>query len=108
MTPSIDCLIAVGSNLGDRLEHLRAGIAAIDALHGVHVTDVSSLYGTHQLGDPSSKGRISMPLFELRQHEMLRAYFPNCTVSKRNGIGFDAYAGAHAPSTLTFLFMVTP
>ena len=62
----------------------------------------------HQLGDPSIKGRTSMPLFELRQHEMLRAYFPNCTVSKRNGIGFDAYAGAHAPLTLTFLFMATP
>ena len=26
VTRSIDCLIAVGSNLGDRLEHLRAGI----------------------------------------------------------------------------------
>lgn len=52
----VDCLIAIGSNLGDRLAHLRAGIAAIDALHGVHVTDVSSLYETAPVGGPEQQG----------------------------------------------------
>ena len=52
----VDCLIAIGSNLGDRLDHLRAGVAAIDALHGVHVTDVSSLYETAPVGGPEEQG----------------------------------------------------
>lgn len=56
VTSTIDCLIAVGSNLGDRLDHLRAGIAAIDALPGVHVTAVSALYETAPVGGPDQQG----------------------------------------------------
>ena len=56
MTATVDCLIAVGSNLGDRLDHLRAGIAAIDALPGVHVTAVSALYETAPVGGPDQQG----------------------------------------------------
>lgn len=56
MTSSTDCLIAVGSNLGDRLEHLRAGVAAIDALPDVRVTAVSALYETAPVGGPDQQG----------------------------------------------------
>ena len=56
MTATVDCLIAVGSNLGDRLDHLRAGVAAIDALPGVRVTAVSALYETAPVGGPDQQG----------------------------------------------------
>lgn len=56
MIATVDCLIAVGSNLGDRLDHLRAGVAAIDALPGVRVTAVSALYETSPVGGPDQQG----------------------------------------------------
>jgi 2-amino-4-hydroxy-6-hydroxymethyldihydropteridine diphosphokinase len=56
VTSFADCLIAVGSNLGDRLDHLRAGVAAIDALPDVHVTAVSALYETDPVGGPDQQG----------------------------------------------------
>ncbi|MGB1821425.1 MAG: 2-amino-4-hydroxy-6-hydroxymethyldihydropteridine diphosphokinase [Ilumatobacteraceae bacterium] len=56
VTVTVDCLIAVGSNLGDRLGHLRAGLAAIDALPGVRVTAVSALYETAPVGGPDQQG----------------------------------------------------
>lgn len=42
--------IALGSNLGDRLAHLRAGVAALSGLG--EVVDVSSLFETEPVGGP--------------------------------------------------------
>lgn len=47
--------IALGSNLGDRLGHLRAGLGGIRALGTV--TAVSSLYETAPVGGPAGQGR---------------------------------------------------
>ncbi len=46
------CLIALGSNLGDRLAHLRAGIAMLGAEHGIEVIALSALYETAPVGGP--------------------------------------------------------
>ncbi|MBL6635737.1 MAG: 2-amino-4-hydroxy-6-hydroxymethyldihydropteridine diphosphokinase [Ilumatobacteraceae bacterium] len=56
MTATVNCLIAVGSNLGDRLDHLRAGVAAIDALAEVRIAAVSALYETAPVGGPDRQG----------------------------------------------------
>ena len=56
MSSPTDCLIAVGSNLGDRIDHLRAGIAAIAGLDGVEITAVSALYETAPVGGPEQQG----------------------------------------------------
>ena len=56
MSSPTDCLIAVGSNLGDRIDHLRAGIAAIAGLDGVEITAVSALYETEPVGGPEQQG----------------------------------------------------
>lgn len=56
MSSPTDCLIAVGSNLGDRIDHLRAGIAAITGLDGVEITAVSALYETAPVGGPEQQG----------------------------------------------------
>ena len=89
----VDCLIAIGSNLGDRLAHLRAGIAAIDALHGVHVTDVSSLYETAPVGGPEQQGPFLNAALRAETTAMPQSYSPNCTRSKRNVTACDAYVG---------------
>lgn len=53
---STRCLIALGSNLGDRLENLRAGVAGIDRAAGIEVVDVSPLYETAPVGGPDGQG----------------------------------------------------
>ena len=50
------CLIALGSNLGDRLENLRAGVAGIHEANGIDVVGVSPLYETAPVGGPENQG----------------------------------------------------
>lgn len=50
------CLIAVGSNLGDRLENVLAGVAGVAALDGVEIESVSKLYETAPVGGPDNQG----------------------------------------------------
>ncbi len=50
------CLIALGSNLGDRLENLRVGIDRLAAADGVVVETVSKLYETAPVGGPDEQG----------------------------------------------------
>lgn len=53
---STTTIIAVGSNLGDRLENMRAGIAGLAAIDGLDVVDVSDLYETAPVGGPDDQG----------------------------------------------------
>ncbi len=50
------CLIALGSNLGDRLENVRAGATALADAPGIDVVDVSPLYETAPVGGPDNQG----------------------------------------------------
>lgn len=53
---STRCVIALGSNLGDRLANLRAGVDGLDATDGVDVVAVSRLYETAPVGGPDDQG----------------------------------------------------
>lgn len=44
--------LALGSNLGDRLEHLRAAVRKLDATRGIEVLRSSRVYETEPLGPP--------------------------------------------------------
>jgi len=55
-TPVTRCLIALGSNLGDRLDNLRAGVAGIERADGIDVVAVSPLYETAPVGGPDDQG----------------------------------------------------
>jgi 2-amino-4-hydroxy-6-hydroxymethyldihydropteridine diphosphokinase len=55
-TPTTTCLIALGSNLGNRMDNLRAGVAGIDAADGIEVVTVSPLYETAPVGGPENQG----------------------------------------------------
>lgn len=50
------CLIALGSNLGDRRRHLVDAVEAVRGLEGVSVLAVSSLYETAPVGGPDNQG----------------------------------------------------
>jgi 2-amino-4-hydroxy-6-hydroxymethyldihydropteridine diphosphokinase len=54
--PATRCLIALGSNLGGRLENLRVGIAELASIDGVVVEAVSALYETAPVGGPDNQG----------------------------------------------------
>jgi 2-amino-4-hydroxy-6-hydroxymethyldihydropteridine diphosphokinase len=44
--------LALGSNLGDRLENLRAGVRKLDATQGIDVVRSSRVYETEPVGPP--------------------------------------------------------
>ena len=50
------CLIALGSNLGDRLQNVRAGLGGIRSTDGIDVVVVSPLYETAPVGGPENQG----------------------------------------------------
>ena len=52
----VRCLIALGSNLGDRLANLVAGVDGLRATDGVEVIAVSPLYETAPVGGPENQG----------------------------------------------------
>ena len=53
---STRCLIALGSNLGDRLANLRAGVDGIVSATGIDVAATSALYETAPVGGPDDQG----------------------------------------------------
>lgn len=54
--PPTRCLIAVGSNLGDRLANVIAGVAGLASDDGVEILAVSKLYETAPVGGPDDQG----------------------------------------------------
>lgn len=44
--------LGLGSNLGDRLDHLQAGVSSLAGEQGVEVVAVSSVYRTEPVGGP--------------------------------------------------------
>jgi 2-amino-4-hydroxy-6-hydroxymethyldihydropteridine diphosphokinase len=53
---SVTCLIALGSNIGDRRSHLDAALAGLAAVAGLEITAVSPLYETAPVGGPGGQG----------------------------------------------------
>lgn len=56
MAAGTTAFIALGANLGDRLETLQSAVGAIDAAAGVSVSAVSGLYETAPVGGPEAQG----------------------------------------------------
>ena len=55
-TPTTRCVIALGSNLGDRLDNVRAGATRIRDTDGIDVVAYSTLYETAPVGGPDNQG----------------------------------------------------
>ena len=51
-----ECLIALGSNLGDRLQQLRSAVAALKSSRHLVVRSVSAVYETAPVGGPDNQG----------------------------------------------------
>jgi 2-amino-4-hydroxy-6-hydroxymethyldihydropteridine diphosphokinase len=54
--PPTRCVIALGSNLGDRLENVRAGATRLRDTDGIDVVAFSTLYETAPVGGPDNQG----------------------------------------------------
>lgn len=52
MVSRVRAYLALGSNLGDRLGHLRAAVAALDEHRAISVVAVSRVYETDPVGGP--------------------------------------------------------
>lgn len=57
--------VALGSNLGDRYEHMRRGVAGLAALPGTRLVAQSDLFETEPVG-PVAQGRFLNAAAELR------------------------------------------
>lgn len=55
MSVSRTALVALGSNLGDRLETCRAAVDALDATDGIAVAAVSPIFETAPVGGPAGQ-----------------------------------------------------
>lgn len=54
MSAPATVFVGLGGNVGDRAEHLRAAVTALDALHDTTVVAVSGIYRTRPVG-PSTR-----------------------------------------------------
>jgi len=52
MRPIRRCVVALGSNMGERLQKIQGGVAALADTPGVFVTGVSSVYETEPVDSP--------------------------------------------------------
>ena len=51
----IDAVVAIGSNLGDRLSYLQQGIDGLQKINGVAIKHISSVYETEAIGGPDNQ-----------------------------------------------------
>jgi len=68
--------LGLGSNLGDRLAHLQAGVEALDATAGIAVIAVSPVYETVPVGGPAQDDFLNAVVAidtDLAPHALLAA-----------------------------------
>ena len=58
MRPIRQAVLAIGSNLGDRLNRVQGGVAALEDTPEVTIVAISSVYETAPLGAPEGSGRF--------------------------------------------------
>jgi 2-amino-4-hydroxy-6-hydroxymethyldihydropteridine diphosphokinase len=58
MRPIRQAVLAIGSNLGDRIERLQSGVSALEDTPEVTVVAISSVYETEPVGAADSSGKF--------------------------------------------------
>ena len=58
MRPIRQAVLAIGSNLGDRIDKLQGGVSALEDTPEVTVVAISSVYETEPVGGPDSSGKF--------------------------------------------------
>jgi 2-amino-4-hydroxy-6-hydroxymethyldihydropteridine diphosphokinase len=85
--------IGLGSNLGDREEHLRQAVRALDATPGIEVKQVSSVYETEPVGGPSQPDYLNA-VVEIDTQLGPRAIFEAC-MTIEHALGRDRNSEEH-------------
>lgn len=68
--------LSLGSNLGDRLEHLKRGVAGLHEMPGVRVTRLSAVYETEPVGVSGQNRYLNLVAqleTSLSPHDLLKA-----------------------------------
>ena len=100
-TTSTQCLIALGSNLGDRLENLRVGIDELGNIDGLDIDDVSKLYETAPVGGPDEQGPYLNAALTATTTIGAADLLAQLHRSRRSENVSARSAGVHAPSIST-------
>lgn len=58
MRPIRQAVLAIGSNLGDRIDKLQGGLSALEDTPEVTVVAISSVYETEPVGGPAESGKF--------------------------------------------------
>jgi len=85
--------IGLGSNLGEREEHLRNAIRALDATPGIEVKEVSSIYETEPVGGPDQPDYLNA-VAEIDSQLGHRAIFEAC-MTIEHALGRDRSTEEH-------------
>lgn len=70
--------LGLGSNLGDRVENLKAAVSLLDAVDGVHVTRSSRVYETDPVGGPEGQPSFLNAVVEVETSLDARALLEAC------------------------------
>lgn len=85
--------IGLGSNLGDREEHMRQAVRALDATPGIEVVQVSSIYETEPVGGPAQPDYLN-GVVEIDTQLGPRAIFEAC-MTIEHALGRDRSTEEH-------------
>jgi 2-amino-4-hydroxy-6-hydroxymethyldihydropteridine diphosphokinase len=58
MRPIRQAVLAIGSNLGDRIDKLQGGVSALEDTPEVTIVSISSVYETDPVGGPDTSGKF--------------------------------------------------
>ena len=58
MRPIRQAVLAIGSNLGDRIDKLQGGVSALEDTPEVTIVAISSVYETEPVGSPDGSGKF--------------------------------------------------
>jgi 2-amino-4-hydroxy-6-hydroxymethyldihydropteridine diphosphokinase len=78
-----EVVLALGSNLGDRLANLQAGLDALTAGQGITATAVSSVYETSPVGGPDQPDFLNAVLLAMSPLPA-RAVLDRCQAAERS------------------------
>ncbi len=94
------CFVALGSNLGDRAEHLAAALAALGRSPGVRLLAAADPVETEPVGGPPGQGRYLNTVAQLETTLSARDLLERMQAIERGAGRERAREGHHGPRTL--------
>ena len=91
-----ECLIGLGSNLGDRTANIKLAVARLCANPHIEFVSVSELHPTLPVGGPSSQGPFLNGVLRIATRLSPPQLLDACARSNDSSVAYDGTTGAPA------------